>query len=64
MESDMNKDSIVGKAKEIAGTMQESLGKAIHSEKLASAGQHTQDAGRDQSTTGSATHTAKEEPKK
>lgn len=50
----MNKDSILGKAKEIAGTMGESLGNVLHSEKLAASGQHAQEAGRDQSAAGSA----------
>ncbi len=52
----MNKDSILGKAKEIAGTMEELLGKAVHSEKMATAGRHAQDAGREQSAAGTATH--------
>ena len=61
----MSKDSIVGKAKEIAGTMEESLGKAIHSEKLATAGQHKKDAGVEQSAAGAAQHAPhKEEAKK
>lgn len=60
----MSKDSILGKAKEIAGTMQESLGKALHSDKMTSAGQHTQDAGREQSATGAETHAAKDAPAK
>ena len=58
----MNKDSIFGKAKEIAGTMQESFGKAIHNDKVTAGGQHAQEAGREQ---GAATHApTKEEPKK
>jgi uncharacterized protein YjbJ (UPF0337 family) len=60
----MNKDSILGKAKEIAGTMEESLGKAVHSDKIATAGQQTQEAGREQSASGAATHAAKGAPKK
>jgi uncharacterized protein YjbJ (UPF0337 family) len=60
----MNKDSIVGKAKEIAGTMQESFGKAIHSDKVTAGGQHTQEAGREQSATGAGTHAAKDAPAK
>ena len=52
----MNKDSILGKAKEIAGTMEKPLGKAVHSEKMATAGRHAQDAGREQSAAGYATH--------
>ena len=60
----MNKDSIFGKAKEIAGTMQESLGKVIHSDKMAAGGQHTQEAGREQSATGAAPHAGKDAPSK
>ena len=64
----MNKDSIVGKAKEIAGTIEESIGKVIHSDKLAAVGQHAQEAGREQSAAGAATHDEKapstEQPKK
>lgn len=64
MESIMNKDSIVGKAKEIAGTLEESFGKVIHNEKVATGGQHTQEAGRAQSAVGAAAHDAKEAAKK
>lgn len=62
----MNKDSIFGKAKEIAGTMQESFGKAIHNDKVTAGGQHAQEAGREQSATAHGTSNApkKEEMKK
>lgn len=56
----MNKDSIFGKVKEIVGTMEESLGKAIHSDKLAAGGQHVQEAGRAQGAVGTATVTGKD----
>lgn len=57
----MSKDGIVGKAKEIAGTLEESFGKAIHSDKLAAAGHHTQEAGLEQGAASTAAHAAKKD---
>lgn len=51
-------ENILGKAKEIGGTMEELLGKAIHSDRMATAGQHAQEAGREQGATATAKHAA------
>lgn len=58
-----SKDSIVGKAKEIVGTMQELLGNVIHNEKLAAGGRHAQEAGREQGAVHVAADTATPAPK-
>jgi uncharacterized protein YjbJ (UPF0337 family) len=59
----MSKDSILGKAKEIAGTLEESFGKVIHNEKVTTAGQHAQEEGRAQGA-GAADKAAKPAPTK
>jgi uncharacterized protein YjbJ (UPF0337 family) len=65
----MDKDRVVGKAKEIKGTVEESLGKAIGSTKLTAEGKSEQAEGKAQAATGTAKDAAKEalkneEPKK
>jgi uncharacterized protein YjbJ (UPF0337 family) len=56
----MNKDRIVGKAKEIAGSVEESLGKAIGSAKLTGQGESEQAEGKAQHAVGSAKDAAKD----
>jgi uncharacterized protein YjbJ (UPF0337 family) len=65
----MDKDRVVGKAKEIKGTVEEALGKAIGSTKLTAEGKSEQAAGKVQAATGTAQDAAKdalknEEPQK
>ena len=55
--------NILGKAKEIGGTMEESLGKAIHSDRMATAGQHAQEAGREHGATVASTEATKDASK-
>ncbi len=59
----MDKDRIVGKAKEIKGTVEESLGKVLGNPKLTAHGQSDQAAGKVQSASGSAKDAAKNEEK-
>ncbi|KAA5609215.1 CsbD family protein [Rhodovastum atsumiense] len=56
----MNKDRIVGKAKEVLGTVEESLGKVVGSSKLTAEGQGEHAEGKIQSATGSAKDAAKD----
>ena len=59
----MDKDRIVGKAKEIKGTVEESLGKALGNTKLTAHGESDLAEGKAQSASGEAKDAAKKEEK-